>query len=368
MDQPATFGETLRRLRRERGLSLRDLGRLTHDSKTVLGYWETGRTAPDADTVARLDGQLQAGGQLVAAAPLRISANGHSERLAHVAARPRTVDMTAVDALSGVLANLRRLEDTVGAGPLISAAAGPLRLVEALADDARGPIRRKVVDMAGQWAQFAGWLRAATNQPARARDQYARALEYATEAGNRDLIATALSMRGNLAWMARKPGPMVGLSAAAAEQADHPGVRAMAAQQEARGHALLGEDDDVQNLFDKAEAGLAAAAEHPEDEPPWIYFYGPGYLAMQRGLAYRLVGRTDDAIATLTAGLAATDPGVRSSEFVAAYMLYLAEEHARAGNRDMARTLLEQIRRVAAATGSAKLATGAARLAAGIGE
>jgi hypothetical protein len=39
-----------------------------------------------------------------------------------------------------------------------------LTLVQSLAEEARGPIRPRVVDVAGQWAQFAGWLCAATGQ------------------------------------------------------------------------------------------------------------------------------------------------------------------------------------------------------------
>jgi hypothetical protein len=284
-------------------------------------------------------------------------------RLAHVAAAPRTVDAAAVDALSEILANMRRLEDSVGSGPLITAAAGPLKLVETLADEARGRVRAGVVDLAGQWAQFAGWLRAATGQHARARDWYARTLEYATEATNRDLIATALSMRGNLAWMARQPGPVVGLSEAAADRAVSPGVRAMALQQRARGHAVLGEAEQVDRLLDRAEEDLAAAAEHPDDGPPWIYFYGPGYLRMQHGLAYQLLGRHREAIVELTAGLAATKADVLQSEFVSVYVLHLAEEHLAGGDRDEAVRLLEQVRAVAEVTGSARLAGEVTRLA-----
>jgi transcriptional regulator with XRE-family HTH domain len=363
VDQPATFGEQLRRLRQQRGLSIRDLAKLAHHSKSVVWEWESGLKVPTADVTGRLDQLLDGDGVLTAAAGQLAPVNGHAERLAHVAAAPRTVDAASVDALAGILANMRRLEDSAGPGPLVAATAGPLKLVETLADEARGPLRPRVVELAGQWAQFAGWLRAATGQPGKARDWYARTLEHATEAGNRDLIATSLSMRGNLAWMARQPGPVVGLSAAAADHADSPGVRAMAEQQQARGHAVLGEADQVERLLDRAERDMVSAAEHPEDAPPWTYFYSPGYLQMQRGLAYRLLGRTGDAIAALTAGLAETEEDVRSSEFVSVYVLHLAEEHLQAGNRDVGAQLLEQVRQVAAATGSGRLAAEVARLA-----
>jgi hypothetical protein len=45
------------------------------------------------------------------------------------------------------------------------------------------------------------------------------------------------------------------------------------------------------------------------------------------------------------------------------YVLHLAEEHLQAGNRDVGAQLLEQVRQVAAATGSGRLAADVARLA-----
>jgi hypothetical protein len=123
----------------------------------------------------------------------------------------------------------------------------------------------------------------------------------------------------------------------------------------------------VERLLDKAEDLMDEAAADPDREPPWVYFYTPGYLAMQRGLAYGLLDRPEAAIAALTEGLASTGQVLRGSEFVSVYVLHLAEAHIDAGNRDVAARLLEQVRRVAAATGSDRLAAEADRLARRIG-
>jgi tetratricopeptide (TPR) repeat protein len=274
-----------------------------------------------------------------------------------------------VEALTGTLAHMRRLEDVLGAKRLLVVTAEPLRLVEELADEARGDIRPAVVDLAGQWAQFAGWLRAAAGRPGPAREWYLRALEYAEEVDatstlptGRELIATALSMRGHLAWSARKPGPIVGLSAAAFAKSRDPGIRAMALQQKARGHALLGEADEVDPLLDDAEAQMAKARERPEEEPPWIYFYSPGYLQMQRGLAYGLLGRPVEAIEALTAGLSDAGPEIAGAEFSANYKLALAEAHIEGGNPDVARRLVDEVRATVSAMGSARLAGEVARV------
>lgn len=361
VDDAAFFGDVLRRLCDERGLSVRRLGEEINQSKSVAHAWMQGKYVPNLAEAERIDKLLGAGGALAAAAQMP-GANGAADRIAHVARKPRSVDPATVAALTGVLANMRRLEDSMGAERLIVVTAEPFRLVEDLADEAAGDIRTAVVDLAGQWAQFAGWLRAAAGRPADARELYGRTMEHATEAGNEDLIATALSMRGNLAWHARQPGAVVGLSAAAAEKGRSPGIRAMARQQEARGHALMGNVDAVNERFDDATELMAEAVRRSEDEPPWIYFYSPGYLDMQRGLADSLLGRKDDAIAKLTAGLEAMGGDVRGSEFVANYVLQLAEIHAEAGNPDLAEQLLGQVRAVIATTGSPGLRVEAERL------
>jgi transcriptional regulator with XRE-family HTH domain len=355
VDDAAFFSDVLRRLCKERELSVRKLAAAVNQTRGVTHSWLQGKTIPNPAEAERVDKILGAGGVLAAAARMP-SANGAAERIAHVAKKPRDVDPATVEALTGVLANMRRLEDSMGAERLIVVTAEPYRLVEELASEAHGDIRKSVVDLAGQWTQFAGWLRAAAGRSADARELYGRTMEYAEEARNGNLVATALSMRGHLAWTARQPGSVIGLSAAAAQRAETPGLKAMAAQQEARGHALLKEADDVERLFDDADGLMAEAAEKPEDEPPWTYFYTPGYLRMQRGLAYGLLNRQDEAIAALVAGLRDAGHSVAGSEFGANYKLRLAEAHLAAGDRDVAEALVGEVRVLAMATGSVRLA------------
>jgi transcriptional regulator with XRE-family HTH domain len=368
-DVNPTFGEELRRLREERGWSLREMAQHVPHSKSAIQNFEHGLRLPSPKEIQRLDEIMKAGGRLVAAAGRIAGVNGQADRLAHVRKKPRAVDQQSIDTLAGTLAHMRRLEDSFGAQRLLVITAEPLRLVENLADEAAGDIRPAVVDLAGQWAQFAGWLRAAAGKAKPARDYYARALEYAEEVAAmsalptaQDLIATALSMRGHLAWSARQPGPTVGLSVAAAGKARAPGIRAMALQQEARGHALMHEGSRVDPLLDEAEALMAAAREHPDEEPPWIYFYSPGYLRMQRGLAYRLLGRREDAIEALAAGLETAGPDIAGAEFSAVYKLALAEAHLEGGNKDEAWRLAGEVRATALTTGSSRLAGDLKRL------
>jgi transcriptional regulator with XRE-family HTH domain len=349
------WGHQMRILRKDQGLTLRQLGGLTAYSHTYLWEIETGRKRPRSEVAIRIDAALHADGRLTTLLGEAPVTPDDVDRLVYVAARPRSVDASSSDALRAILAQHRRLEDGIGSRVLIAPTLAHLRVIDDLVTDVRGPLRTEVVGVAAQWAQFAGWLHAAAGQPERARELYARVLEWATEVGDPDLVATALSLRGHLAWHARHAGAVIELSAAALRQPATPGVRALAAQQQARGHALVGEGDEVDRMLSAAEALTAAAAEHPDCEPPWIYFFDGDYLTMQRGLAYRLLGRRGAAIAQLRAGLGAVPEERRRSEWVGTYVLQLALALEEDGEPGEARRWLDEARVIVAATGSMRL-------------
>jgi hypothetical protein len=75
-----------------------------------------------------------------------------------------------------------------------------------------------------------------------------------------------------------------------------------------RGYALCGDADRAHRAVDEAEALIEAAASRPEDEPPWMYFYGDTWLTAQRGmieteLAERRKGSARNAVALLEKAL-----------------------------------------------------------------
>jgi transcriptional regulator with XRE-family HTH domain len=360
------FRTRLAELRAERGLSLRALGVLAHYSHTHISDLEHGDKRPLPDVAAALDRALDAGGALAALVSTEPGTDGLDpdavDRLAAVARRPRTVDPATVESLAVLLAGQRRMEDLVGSAPVIEVVRAQLVLVEQLASEARGTVRDPVVRIAAQWAQFGGWLSAACGEHGQARRWYATALEWATEADDTDMISTALNMRGHLAWLAGEIGPVIGLSAAAGRLPASPGTRALAAQQEARGQALAGDADATDRLLDRAGVLAAAATEHPEDEPPWIYFHGENYLRLQRGLAYRYLGRHAAAVDLLTDGLAAVAPDVRRSDWVGAYVYQLGAAQLDAGDREAAAAAADELDELYATTAASRLATLASAL------
>lgn len=356
----AEFGERARRHMAAAGVSLRELARRTHYDAGHLSKVLAGRKPAAPDLAARLDDALAAGGELAGLAVRgRAFAEVGEGRLAYVARHPRRVDKGAVDVLAGTLAQHRRLEDSIGSAPLLEPTVGQLRLIEDLVTEARGPVRPLLVDVAAQWAQFAGWLHIATEQPKGARGWLDRAAEYAVEADNSTLFANALSFKGHLAWLKGQPGPALGLSQAAQRDASvHVCQLAYDAYQEARGHTMTGDigpaDRKLARARERAERAAAA-----DDTPPWSYYYTPSLYAMEHGLVCRLLGRVDgrrnaDAAAWLGAGLDGLDEAERGSEWAAEFMYHLALVHAQAGEPERSCAVVTEAAGIALATRSAR--------------
>ena len=154
------------------------------------------------------------------------------ERLVAVHARPALLDARTVEALGVVLARQRRLEDAVGSAPMIEPARAHLSLVSRLLREARpgDAVGRALAAVGSDGSQFVGWLSVATGGHDAAGPLYDQSLRLGLQAGDHELAATALSMRGHLAWVTDDLGEMAALSRAARGQAGSPATRATAAQ------------------------------------------------------------------------------------------------------------------------------------------
>lgn len=349
------FAATLREIREQRGISLRKLEKPTLLSKTVLGDIQTGKRLPSADEAQRLDDALDAGGRLtrlVAAVDVELD----EDRLAYAARHPRRTDQTAVADLAMLLGAQRRLEDTIGSGAVLRPAVAQLDTMTELVGEAHDGMRPRLLDLGAQWAQFTGWLHAATGDPARANEAFSKALEWATEAEDRDMIATALGFKGYLAEGAGHIGSMIGLSQAAQRDPQvFAAQRAYSAGQEARGRAMTG---DEQAAITKISQAVEVSAEQdPEAVPPWSYYYTPNFFVIQTGIVYYELGafsehRNRQAGELLQAGLNGLEPEARNAEWVGVYLCHLGEAHLRARDREAATAVLDHARVIGAATRS----------------
>ncbi|MGW2146083.1 hypothetical protein ACWCOT_17385 [Nonomuraea bangladeshensis] len=191
----------------------------------------------------------------------------------------------------------------LGSSPLLPVVRAQLDAVTVLAQGTPGPLAQRVVGLLGQYAQFVAWMCQDSGDHAAALAWYDRSHGWALEAGDGALAATTLNMRAHLAWSIGEPLRCVRLAEAARwyDGRTTPGVQGMAAQMAARGHAEMGEAQAARRLLGEAEELIRAASEHPEDEPPWMYFYDDGWFDMQRGMAELALGDGRRAVRFLDA-------------------------------------------------------------------
>jgi transcriptional regulator with XRE-family HTH domain len=280
----------------------------------------------------------------------------HEERLQLALEKPARVDSTAAESLSTILAAQRRTEDVIGSGAMIPAARSHLELILRLLKEARGPIAERLAAIAADASQFVGWLYAATGAHETASPLYDQSLRLGLQASDNDLAATALSMRGHLAWVTGDITAMAGLSQAAEELATSTGTRTVAIQQGGRALALLGDRQGALRAVGRAEEVLTRPSSR--DDPDLLYFYGPELLTMQRGLilAYLAGSATEYAAAAdlIAAAIEALPPAVRDSEWVAWYRVQAARARAAAGAPEESAAGLRVALDIVSATGGAR--------------
>lgn len=359
----ATFGEKLRDLMAERGLSLRKLAPRVPCDPGYLSKVARDLQVPSREMAARIDDALDAGGALAELhTPLTAPLDGdEEERLLLAAARPVRTDLTVVASLATILAAQRRLEDTIGSEPLLEPVRAQLGTITAMVADARGQVRKHVVNVAGQWTQYYGWLCVSIGRLDKASVMLDRALQHAIESDDVNLTSEVLGFKGQIAFESGQLGTMMGLRRAARRDDGrlYPGEAAIAASQEARGHAVIGDATETARLLDLADE-LAEEALHRQDEtPPWLYYQVDGFHELHRGQAWRHLGQhhpgySERAIADLGAGLAKLPAEMRSSEWAGDFMYHLARAYLQAGEREEAARVAEDLQKIAARVDSTR--------------
>jgi transcriptional regulator with XRE-family HTH domain len=360
--------EALAARRRARGLSQERLAELLDTDRSTVGRWERGETDPWPQHRKRL-------AEVLAVSPAELDVLLDGPRAAQpsmdtvdpddfraLTRNPRRTDPRAIEALSVVLAGQRTLEDVVGSQPMIQPVTAQLAVLTPMVAESHGRHRKTLVDVAAQWAQFAGWIHANTGELQRARQWLDRAAEWSSESGNDDLAAVVLSYKGHIAWEERAVGPVVGLSQAAQRiPGIYVGQAAFAAGQEARGHALAGDAKETDRKLIEADRLWERAADDPNEPPPWSYFYSPSFAQLQRGIVHHLLGRHDARRARMAAdaladGLHGLPEEMRNAEWVGAYLYYMAISQMHAGEPEQACAAIAEAAHIARVTDSGRVA------------
>ncbi|MFI8528492.1 helix-turn-helix domain-containing protein [Promicromonospora sukumoe] len=301
------FGAELRRLREERGMSLRDLYATSHISKSLISEYENGKRRPSADAAGHLDRALNAAGALAALVVETDTSTADLERadqIAYAQRMPRILDAGAVDALADMLAAHRRLDDTMPAAILWPTASAHHEMLSALAREARGPQAEALGVVHAESLQFSGWLRAQLGQHAEADRLYAASAERAEELGAGGLASQSRRFRGSLAWERGRPAAMVRFYQHAAHTPNAPILHRIDAElRTAHGLALLGHHDAAVRALHQADDMTNSAAAQSAEPDQFGYWLTPSWLRFPLGLAHLELGRPEDAAENLRAGL-----------------------------------------------------------------
>ncbi|QKZ22863.1 helix-turn-helix domain-containing protein [Streptomyces chartreusis] len=202
------------------------------------------------------------------------------------------LDGPVVDYFRHVLDKAKRDDGALGPKKTLPVMLGLLGAIEAQARDVKPGVRRELLALGADGAEFAGWLYRDIQQPQAAVFWYDRAMEWAQEADNAAMQGYVLLKKSQMAYDERDALRMLTLAqAAGSDRWQLPArVRAEVTQQEALGRAMLGDPlDVVRGQLADAETLLTNA---PEDQPDALGAYFTGHTRLLRdAITYTEAGK-----------------------------------------------------------------------------
>ena len=199
-------------------------------------------------------GQLVAGGALPSILPASVLGLDEADRLTQAIAQPSRVDPQVIEYFRRVLAEHYTGDKMLGPRQLLGTVMAQLEVLDRLRKQARPPVAKPLLRTLAQYAEFVGWLQQDGGDLHAAVYWSDRATQWAQSAGDYQMVAYLLIRKSNIACFADDATTAVDLAAAAQDCAGgiEPGMRALAAQQEAHGWAMIGDIDRCQRQLDTA--------------------------------------------------------------------------------------------------------------------
>ncbi|MFJ1955358.1 helix-turn-helix domain-containing protein [Streptomyces microflavus] len=278
MDVPLRFGAELRRLREGAGMTLKQLAKVTTYSTGHLSKIERGVNPPTMNLAQCCDAYFNAGGRLRRLLSAESRSAGNRARPAR-----RRVIVTGVGSLiaarmadgGGVvhlgdqdlppdtlfheqLHQMKRLGQSLAPAAMLPVLRSQASTVTALASLATGSSRAGLLITASRFAEYIGWMAQESGDETAALHATAEAVELARAGGDTDLADYALVRRALVTYYNGDASRTIALARQAQRSAAPPRVRGLAAQREAQGHALAGDERACRRALDRARDLLAA--------------------------------------------------------------------------------------------------------------
>lgn len=225
------------------------------------------------------------------------------------------------------------------------------------ANSARGDDRATLLRLAARFAEYAGWMTQEAGDDRGSLAWTRQAVALAEAGGDPLLAAYAIVRQAEIALYLGDAHTTVELARHAARQAESPRIRALAAQREAQGHALMGRRTASLAALDRAGALAASLHETGGENTEDVPAFGSTYLSQAdtfvTGWCLQDLGRASDAVDLLSGGLEAIDPQARRAR--ARYGARLALALAEAGDLDQACAVTATVAPAVAAVDSATI-------------
>ncbi|WP_416876097.1 tetratricopeptide repeat protein [Kitasatospora sp. SC0581] len=258
-----------------------------------------------------------------------------------------------VSHLRGALPGHYKAANLLGSRHALDPVTRHVRLLDRLQQIAGGRARDELLTIGARTAEFLGWLNQDLGDFDRALFWSDRAMEWAQEAGDDVMAAYVLFRKSNQATAQRNAPKAVSLARAAQRSvgATHR-IRALAAQQEAQGHAMMGNPRFAQAKFDEAHEIAAAPDDSHADDALDLAYCTPTYIEIQRANFLIELGDPRTAVGMLEAELRVLPPVYRNDQGV--YLSRLARAYAVSGEPEQAAAAADRALSIAVDTESAR--------------
>ncbi|MFB7654019.1 MULTISPECIES: helix-turn-helix domain-containing protein [unclassified Streptomyces] len=281
MDVPLRFGAELRRLREAAGMTLQQLAEETTYSRGHLSKIERGDNPPTMNLVQRCDAYFRTGGRLrrvydaemkpdvAKSRPARrqvVVTGVSSLLLAGLADGGQEGELAPGELFQDQLDQMKRLGQNLAPGGMLPILRAQVTNVIALASRSSGSSRADLLVTASRFAEYIGWMAQESGDEAMALSTTAEAVELARAGGDEHLADYALVRRALVAYYNGDASRTVALAQQAQRGTAPPRIRGLAAQREAQGHALLGDERSCGQALDRARK-LIGQAEGISDGP-----------------------------------------------------------------------------------------------------
>ncbi|MFE7484406.1 DNA-binding protein [Streptomyces sp. NPDC057552] len=232
-------------------------------------------------------------------------------------------------------AECRSLGQTLGPLAVREILTSSIDSLRGIAGSARPADRAAALRLAARFAEYAGWMAQEAGDENGALGWNGRAAALADAADDTDFVAYTLIRRAEMALYREDAHAVVALARRADAQARGVRVRGLAAQREAQGHALMGDDAACLNALGRAAdlmaeeraGGTAGAVTAAAGDPVPGSAHLAGPADFVSGWCMHDLGRPADAVDVLTGGLEAipAEAGRARARYGARLMLALAE-------------------------------------------